>query len=134
DLTGEDDEGDPAGEAGYDGEGDELDHRSEPREPESDQEKPRHDRRHEEAVHPVGLDDTVNDDDEGPGRPADLDARSPQEGNQESGYDGGIESSLGSDAACNRERDCQGEGHDPDDHSGYEVCAKLREGVAPQRG
>src|SRR5690606_15565657 len=71
-LAGGDDEGDAEGEAVDHRFRDELDEVSEPQGAGGQQDEPGHQRGEDEAVIAMGGDDTVNDDDESAGGPADL--------------------------------------------------------------
>src|SRR5690606_42110239 len=90
-----------------------------------DQDRAGHDRRDDQPVQPVRLDDPVDDHYERTGRAADLDARAAQERDQEPGDDRREEPALGTYAARDRERDRERERHDPDDRAGREIRDEL---------
>jgi hypothetical protein len=73
----------------------------------------------------VLLHDTVDDDHECPGRPADLYSRATECADEESGNYGGPKSAIGRDAACNRERDCKRQRDHSDDHSSDKIAKEL---------
>ncbi len=74
DLTREDDQRDAAGEADRHWIRDELDRGTEPEQAERDQDESGHERRDDQPIDAIVLHDPGDDDDEGAGRPADLDA------------------------------------------------------------
>ena len=59
-----------------------------------DEEDAGHERRDDEPVEAVLLDDAVDDDDERAGRAADLDARAAERGDEEAGDDRGLEAAI----------------------------------------
>ena len=133
DLAREDDDGDPAREAGDHRMRDELDRAAELRESHDDEQHASHQRRHREPVDAVLLHDAVDDHDERAGRSADLNARAAERGDDEAGDDGGPQTAAGGDAAGDREGDGEWERDDADDDAGREVAAELRAGVVPER-
>ena len=92
-----------------------------------------HDRSHDEPVDAVSLDDSVDDHDERSGRPADLDTRATECGDQESADDGRVKTAIGSQAAGDRECNRKRESHYADDHSRGEIGSELRSAVRLQR-
>ncbi len=132
DLRREDDDRDPAREAGDDRVRDELDRAAEPGEAEDDQHAAREDRDDRQAVEAVPRDDAVDDDDEGARRPADLDAAAAEQRDQEPGDDGGDEALFRGHAGGDREGDRERDRHDPDDDAGLEVREELGARVPAQ--
>src|SRR5213079_795481 len=133
-LTREDDERDAAREPDGDRVGDELDRAAQTHDAEDDEDHTRHHGRRREPFDPVALDDGVDDHHEGPGGPADLDARPAQRRDQEPGDDRREEAALRRDAARDRERDRERQRHDADDHPRDRVGEALLAGVPLQRG
>ncbi len=134
DLAREDYHRDAARESHYDGVRNELDRRPELRDSHHDQDYPRHEGRDYQSIDAVLLDDAVDDDDERPGRAADLDSRTPQRRYEESGYYGRPEPASGGDAARDREGDCEGKRDDADEYSGGEIVRELLAIVVAERG
>ncbi len=112
----------------------ELDRPAEPGEPESDEHDPAHQRRDHEAVHPVALDDAVDDDDERPGRTADLNAGPAESRDEKPGDDGGVEAAIGGHATGDRERDGQRKRDDAHHEASRHIGRELRPRIPPQRG
>ena len=79
------------------------------------------------AVH---RDDAGDDDDEGAGRPADLDARAAQRRDDEAGDDGGDDALFGRRAAGDAERHGQRQRDDGDGQPGDGIGAQIIGGVA----
>src|SRR5256712_5691607 len=69
-----------------------------------------------------------------PPRPADLDARAAECGNDKPRDDRRVEAALGRDAARDRERDSEGECHDAHDDARAKVGDEVFAGVAPEGG
>ena len=91
-----------------------------------DEECAGHERRDGEAAHAVLLDDSVDDDDEGAGRTADLDLAAAEEGNEETGHDGRQDAGLRRGARRDTERDGERQRHDTYDDTCEQV---LYEGL-----
>src|SRR6266550_1885254 len=91
-----------------------------------------HDRRHDEAVDSVSLDNSVDDDDECASRPADLHTRAAEGGDQESSNDRRVEAAVGSDTAGDCERDCEGESDYADNDAGDQIRSELRSAIRPE--
>ncbi len=87
DLGGEDRNGDAGGEADDDRVGDVFDEGAEAEETKADEDEAGHDGRHQEAVIALAVDDVEDDDDEGRGRAADLEAAAAESGDDEAGDD-----------------------------------------------
>jgi hypothetical protein len=90
---------------------------------------PGHDRRHDQSVDTMQLNDSVNDDDERTSRPANLNARTAERGDQKSGDNCGVESAVGSYATGDGECYREGESYDADDHARDQIGRKLRTAV-----
>ena len=87
-------------------------------------------RRQHQAVIAFALDDQRHQHDEGAGRPADLEAAAAEQRDQEAADDGGIETALGADAGCDRDRHRQRQRDDRDGQAGDRVGAQVLEAVA----
>ena len=109
-----------------------LDRRAELGDAEHDEYQASHNGRHDEAVDPVSLDDSVDDHDECAGRSADLDARSAESRDQESGDDRCVKTAVRRKTAGHCERDCEGKSNDADDYACNQVGRELRAGVPAQ--
>jgi hypothetical protein len=112
---------------------DELDRRPKTRDPEHDQENSGHERRDDEAVDSVLLDDAVDDHYESARRAADLHARSAECGDDQARDNRGPQSPARLDAARNCERDCERQRNDSDDHAGDRVAGEGLTVVAVER-
>ena len=124
-LGDRDDDRDAGCEPHHDRVGHELDHVPQAGEPHEDHESARHHRRHREAVVAVGLDDPVDEHDEGTGGATDLDAASAQSRDQEPGDDRREEPLLGPHTARDRERQRERQRHDPDLDASRHVAQEL---------
>lgn len=132
-LRGEDGHGNTAREAHDDGIGDELDDRTQPEEPHEQEQHAAHERCHQKSRLAVLLDDAVNDDDEGAGRAANLDAAAAQQRDDKAGDDGRDDALLGRDARSDAEGDGQRQGDDADDDAGHQVAHKVGTRVVAER-
>ena len=121
DLGREDGQGDTAGEAHDDRVGDIFDDRAQMEHAHQDQEGTGHEGRDRETAHAVLLDDSVDDDDEGTGRAADLHLAAAEEGNDETGHDGRQDAGLRRGAGRDAERDGERQRHDADDNTCEQV-------------
>ncbi|HZS59908.1 MAG TPA: hypothetical protein VFA43_11615, partial [Gemmatimonadaceae bacterium] len=93
------------------------------------EDRTRHDGGDRQAIDAVSLHDGVDDDHERAGRPADLNPRSSERGDQEAGNDRGVKAPVGCDPAGDSERDREWERDDANDHAGTDVSEELGPGV-----
>jgi hypothetical protein len=125
DLARKNDHGDSAREAGDYRMRDVLDHRAELRDPHDQEDHAGHQRRDREAVHSVLPDDPIDDHHEGRGGASDLDTRSTECADDETGDNRRPQSSIRRNAAG----DCEGDGErqrdDTDNNAGDRVAQKL---------
>jgi hypothetical protein len=133
-LAREDHDCNAAGEARHDRVWNELDGAAQPRQTEQREDHASHHRRHEQPINAVLLHDAVNDDDECARRPADLHARAAQRRDQESGYDGGVQATVGRDAARNGECNGERQRDNADNDAGADVGRELRARVVFKGG
>ena len=117
-LPDEDQDGDAEGEADDHGIRDEFNYGAQPQHAEDDQYDPGHYGGDEQAVVAEALDNAVDDDDEGAGGAADLDAAAAESGDYEAGDDGGVEPLVGGGSGGYGESYGQGQGDDPHDEPG----------------
>ena len=82
----------------------------------------------------VLLDDAVNNNNEGAGRPADLHRRAAQQGNQSARDDGCPDAGLRGEATGNGKGHRQRQGHNADGQTGTQVLDEALSRVAAQRG
>src|SRR6218665_2585820 len=82
---------------------------------------------------PVALDNVVDDDDEGPRRPADLGIGAAQGRDQKAGNDGRPQPGPGRQAAGNRKRHGQWQRHDADGNARAHIGQPAASVVAAQR-
>lgn len=120
-LSGENRERDTAGEANDDGIRDELDHRSELEDSEKYQKNAGEDGGCHESAESVGLDNTVDYDDERTGRTADLDLAAAEERDEESCYYRRDDSFFRRDAGCYRKGNRKRKRNDTDNRARHEV-------------
>jgi hypothetical protein len=133
DLRNEDDDGNAVGETDDYRQRDEADHAAEPECAHGEQHDARHHRGDQQVLHAIVHDDGVDDRDEGPGRAADLHARSAQCRDQEARYDRGPDAGSGRHAAGDRERHGQRQCQHADRDAGGKIAGKLPAVVAAQR-
>ena len=125
DLRGEDGEGDTAGEAHDDGVRDVLDDRAQMQYAEHDEEDARHERGDGQTLEAVLLDDAIYNNNERTRRTTDLYLRASEDGDDETGYDGGDDTLLGRHARGDTEGDGQRQGDDAHDDTGQQVGRQL---------
>ena len=112
---------DAVGEADDDRHRDVAHQRAELEQPDHEQQHAGQRGRDQQVGQPVALDDAVDDDDEGAGRPADLHPRAAERGDQEAGDDRGEDALLGLDARGDRERHRQRQRDDADRDAGADI-------------
>ena len=95
DLCGEDGDSDTAGETDHDGVGDVLDDGAQTEHAQHDKEHTGHQRGHGQSLHAVLLDDAIDDDDEGSRGTANLHFAASEEGDEQTGHNGGDDALLG---------------------------------------
>ena len=130
-LSGEDGEGDAAGESHHDGVGDEFEHSPHPAQAHSDEHHSRHNRGNCEALYSVLGDDARDYDDKCPRRTPYQEARTAEDGDEETCDDGGDETLLRRHSAGYTERYCEGQGYDADDNACREVGDETLTTVPP---
>ena len=123
-LPGEDDDRDAGGEPGGHRVGDELDHGPELERPEDDEDDAGHQRGQDQPLVAELVDHAGDDDDEGPGRPADLHAAPAQQRYQKPRDDRGIKPLLGAHVRGDGKGDRQRQRDHPDRHPGQKIAQK----------
>ena len=125
-----------------DADGEALDHRfrderDEPagaKQPSDDKDHPGHHGGEQQAVEAMLLDDAVHDDDEGPGRAADLDPAAAKQGDQETADDRGYEARFGIRSGSDGDRHAQGKRDEGDRNSGKRVAEQQAPGISAHGG
>src|ERR1051325_7142423 len=133
DLGSEDEDGDAAGETHGNRVGDVFDDGAQAREAHDEQEQPGQDGADGEVVEAVFGADTVEDDDEGAGRPADTDFGAAQSRDEEAGNDSGEDARFGFDPRGNGKSHRQWQSDDADGDAGNEVGGEVFGGITLER-
>ncbi len=133
DLRGCDEQGDAVGEAEHDGARDELDRVAEAGDGQHEQHHAGHHRDHQQARDAVLRDDAGDDDDEGPGRPADLNPRSAERRDDQPADDRGVDAGLRRHARRDSERHRERQRDDADGDAGDQVGRERLPRVALKR-
>ncbi len=125
DLRGEDGEGNTAGEADNDRVRNVLDDRAEMQHAEHNEEDTRHQRGDGQSLETVLLDDAIYYNNERARRSTDLNLRASENGDDETGDDGGDDALLGCHARGNTEGNGQRQGDDAHDDACQQVGRQL---------
>jgi hypothetical protein len=120
-LRQRDQHGNAVGEADDDGHRHIAHQPAQPEQAHQEQQHPGHGRADQQVGQAIALEDAVDDDDEGPGRPADLHARPAQGRDQQPGNDGRDQPLLGLDPRG----DGKGHGQRQRHHAHGDACANV---------
>ena len=103
----------------------EFDRRSHAGDAEHDENDAGHQRSDYESIDTEALNNSVDDHDECAGGSPNLDARSPQGGDQEARNDRSVQAAIGRNAASDRKSDGKGQSNDTDDYARHDIGGKL---------
>ena len=125
DLADDDGHGDTGGEADGDGVGDELDQTAQFAYAHQDQHNAGQQSSQDQTGHTLRGDDACDDGGKGRGGACDLDTAAAEEGDDETGCDGGVDAAgrfyAGGQSQCNG----QGQGYDSDNDTGDDILDQL---------
>ena len=133
-MTRENYDRNSAGKSSYDRIRDELYRSAEFRDAKYDKHHTSHECCHGQPVNSVFLDNPVNDHDESPGGPANLNAGSTESAYDEAGDYRCPKSAIRRNTACDCKGDCQRKRNDSYDDSGRQIPKELGAIVVAERG